>query len=202
MRHPGCRPESRLGHDPGRARAHPQPPRRRPGLQGRRQGDRRRRRNDPRTAHRRAQSEEGARAIGPEKELEPGPPAAVGGADEAYVRGGCGAPPVRWTAARGGASAGARGGGADLRAPPGLAWEAPVTEPSRAPRALEFESRSEVVGEAAAPGGGGSWDRSVLRGPRGGQEGVPRATSGERRPSLRRWGGVVESGRPACCGRP
>ena len=34
-----------------------------------------------------------------------------------------------------------------------LAWEAPVTEPSRAPPALEFEFRSEVVGKTAAPGG-------------------------------------------------
>jgi len=57
------------------------------------------------------------------------------------------------TAASGGVGAGARGGGADLRAHLELAWEAPVTEPSRAPPVLEFESWSEVVGETAAPGG-------------------------------------------------
>jgi len=69
---------------------------------------------------------------------------------------------------------------------------------------LPLHVQVSVPGLVRGCGGNGgsrgvaSWDRSVLRGPRGGQEGVPRATSGDRRPSLRRWGGVPRrAGRPA-----
>jgi len=81
----------------------------------------------------------------------------------------------------------------------GLAWEAPVTEPSCAPPVLEFESWSEVVGETAAPGGrlmgpvraSGPSRRSggFAEGDFGGPQALAAAV----------WRGS-EAGRPACCG--
>jgi len=83
---------------------------------------------------------------------------------------------------------------------PGLAWEAPVTEPSRAPPVLEFGAWSEVVGETAAPEG---WPHGPVRasGRTGRSGGRAEGDFGGPQAVATAVGRGSESGRPACCGR-